>query len=83
MTEAAGKFDISAEHLRTLFGNVRDLYALSIKLLEDLAKKISAWTDTQTIGEVFKVLVCSPGIVHLITFIDTLFNPLHNLFHQL
>lgn len=60
MTEAASKIGLSAENIKTLFGDVGGLASLNLKLLQDLAKKILAWSDTQTIGDVLKMMVHTP-----------------------
>lgn len=53
----SGKGIISVEQLKQIFNYIEDIVNVNQRLLESLHDKISGWSDTQTIGDVFLMMV--------------------------
>eukprot|EP01126_Amoeba_proteus_P054474 TRINITY_DN6704_c0_g1_i9.p1 TRINITY_DN6704_c0_g1~~TRINITY_DN6704_c0_g1_i9.p1 ORF type:complete len:492 (-),score=147.03 TRINITY_DN6704_c0_g1_i9:199-1674(-) len=52
----SGKMNITIDQLKTIFGNVEDIYNVNQTLLKSLYDKIGEWSDTQKIGDVLEMI---------------------------
>ena len=52
MASETGEISISADVIRKIFGNIDAIIGASAVMLSEFERKLSAWSDTQIIGDV-------------------------------
>eukprot|EP01127_Copromyxa_protea_P013707 TRINITY_DN3704_c0_g2_i2.p1 TRINITY_DN3704_c0_g2~~TRINITY_DN3704_c0_g2_i2.p1 ORF type:complete len:426 (-),score=92.98 TRINITY_DN3704_c0_g2_i2:46-1323(-) len=61
----SGKMGVTPVHLQQIFSNIEDIVNLNQRLLEQLHARISDWSDTQKIGDVFSTMTPFLGLYTL------------------